>query len=111
MAEELFSFVYDALEARKLFPRIGKQDMVLAILGGIKAEPAYEACLIYEGPPPQGDGTAVCIVTSGPGAAPLQEKLVEAFEQKGIAILGVFEGGPPARLNIARADGGRWVAA
>jgi len=108
--EETYSFVYDGLDASRLFPGIGKKELILAMLAGIVPDEAFAGCLVYEGEAPQADGATVCVAIRGPGADRLQQGLVEVFERRGIPVLQVFEGGPEVRLAIARAEGGRWKA-
>jgi len=110
MAEQVYSFVYDAEAAEQEFPKIGMRNLVLAILAGVRPQGEFEGCLVYEGESPEGEGT-VCIATSGPGADRLQQSIVEAFEGKNVPVTKVFEGGPGVREAIARAEGGVWKEA
>ena len=49
-----------------------------------------------------------CIATRGPGAAEVQERLVEIMESLNIPVLAVYEGGPEERQMIARAKPPTW---
>jgi hypothetical protein len=106
----VFSFMYDRGSAAQAFQQIGIDGLVLAVLAGVPPEAGWEGCRVYEGPSPGDPETTVCIGIRGPGAATVQERLVEAFERNAIAVRRVYEGGPPVRRDIARAVGGTWVA-
>ena len=103
-----YSFVYDRTTADSAFPGISTSDLVLSLLARFRPELEWESCLIFEGESPFEEGT-VCIGTSGPGADALQLRLLDAFERQGVCAIEVFEGGPEARLLIARVENGRWV--
>ncbi|HUU01889.1 MAG TPA: hypothetical protein VM425_10635 [Myxococcota bacterium] len=108
MEENIYSFVYDAKAAEKEFAKIGMHRLVLAMLSGVRPEADFDGCLVYEGMSPQDVENTVCIGTRGPGAGRVQEKLIEAFENKSVPVLQVFEGGPEVRQAIAKAAGGEW---
>ena len=111
MCESVYSFVFDRREALKLYPRTGKLGLVLAILASIPPEAEWEGCTIYEGISPLEQASTVCIGVRGAEADRVQERLVGAFEQKGVPVLQVYEGGPKVRELLARAGGNTWVTA
>lgn len=111
MSEPVYSLVFDRSEALKSYPQIGKYELVLGILASIPPEPKWEGCLVYEGRTPMEETRTVCIGIQGPMADKIQERLVEGFEQKGIPILQVYEGGPEVQQVYARTEGGKWVEA
>jgi hypothetical protein len=102
-----YSFVYDRNSADAAFHGIAARELTLSVLAGLPPEPAWDGCLVYQGPSPLG-GATVCIVTRGPGADELQLRLVEAFERQAIPVLEVYEGGPEVAKPIAAARAGRW---
>jgi hypothetical protein len=108
MTEPTYSFVYDRTKADTAFPGISASDLVLSLLARFTPELEWESCLVFEGESPFEEGT-VCIGTSGPGADALQLRLLDAFERHSVCAIEVFEGGPEARLLIARVENGQWV--
>ena len=109
MSETTYSFVFDRHVGGDVFKKVGKTEVVLAILATITPEPDWEGCLVYEGPTPLDQVKTVCIGTEGPNAEAVQVKLIEGFEKFGVPILEVYEGGPEVRERIAKASGGKWV--
>ena len=110
MEETTYSFVYDRAEAERAFQGIGIQGLLLAVLAGIRTEPRWEGCIVYQGAAP-GDSTGmVCIGMRGPGAIEVQERVVQAFEGSGIPVPAIYEGGPEPELELARVAGGLWAA-
>lgn len=107
MSEALYSFVYDAQAATQAFPGRAKRDLVLALLAGLRPEPDWEGCAVFEGDSPLGEQT-VCIATRGPGADAVQQGLIEALERQGISVLQVYEGGPEQRELYASVRSGVW---
>ena len=108
MTDATYSFVYRRALADSAFPGVATGDLVLSLLAGFAPELAWEGCVVFEGESPLEAGT-VCVGTSGPGADLLQLRLLDAFENRGIGAIEVFEGGPQARAPIARAEEGQWV--
>ena len=109
--QPLFSFVYDRASAQQAFPQTDTEDLVLAVLAGVPPEPAWDECVVYEGPSPMDPESTVCIGIRGAAADTVQERLLEAFERVGISIRQVYEGGPLERRAIARAHEGAWLSA
>ena len=109
MDEHTFSFVYDRQTADAAFHGIAARGLTLSLLAGLTPQPAWEGCLVYQGESPFG-GASVCIGTRGPGADEVQLGLLEAIERQGVAVLGVYEGGPDVTQAIATARDGRWSA-
>lgn len=108
MIKTTFSFVYDRGSADAAFHGIAADRLVLSLLAGIPAEPAWEGCAMAIGHSPLAADT-VCVVTTGPGAGELQLRLVEAFERQGVDVVAVYEGGPAGGTPLATANAGRWV--
>ena len=102
-----YSFVYDKVSADAAFHGIAARELTLSVLAGLPPQPAWDGCLVYQGPSPLG-GATVCIATQGSGADELQLRLVEVFERQAIPVLGVYEGGPEVAKPIATARAGRW---
>jgi hypothetical protein len=94
-----------------VFRKVGKREIVLAILATLPPEPHWDGCLVYEGETPLEDVRTVCVGTRGPAADEVQERLVEGFEKLGVRVLQVYEGGPEVRESIAKASEGKWVTA
>ncbi len=107
MDQPTYSFVYDRKTADQGFHGIGVTKLVLSLLAGIRPFQTWENCLVYEGQSPHGAAT-VCIGMQGPGADTLQLQLVEAFENQGVQVIEVYEGGPPPTNEIAVAVNGTW---
>lgn len=108
MTDPTFSFVYDRRTADAAFHGIATRELLLSVLAGLPPDPAWDGCLVYQGPSPLA-GSTVCIGTRGHGADGLQLRLVEALERQGIPVLEVYEGGPEATAEIAAARDGRWA--
>ena len=111
MSGTVYSFVFDRSEALKVYPQIGKSDLVLGILASIPPQVDWEGCIVYEGMSPMDEPRTACVAVQGNGAAEIQQKLVESFERKGIPIIQVYEGGPEVRQMYAKAVGQAWVQA
>lgn len=110
MSEETYSFVIDRRSASETFKRVGKRELLLAVLATLPPETHWDGCLVYEGESPLGEVSTVCIGARGPSAAEVQERLIEAFEKQRVRVLEVYEGGPEVRESIARAEGGKWTS-
>ena len=108
MPEPLYSLVYDAQMAAQAFPGRAKRNLVLALLAGLRPQPSWEGCVVYEGESPDRDQT-VCIATRGPAADQVQEALIEALERQAIGVIQVYEGGPEQRELYATVRGGEWA--
>lgn len=108
MSEDTFSFVFDRQAANESFKQIGKRELVLAVLATVVPKNHWNGCLVYEGETPLEEVKTVCIGMQGPAADEVQERLVEAFEARGVPILQVYEGGPEVREPMARAEDGKW---
>lgn len=106
--EPVFSFVFDRGTAWRQFLQVSPRDVVLAVLARLPPEPAWEGCLVYEGPSPDGHLGMVCVGIRGEAADTLQESLVAAFEELGIPVPQIWEGGPEIRDPIAVVAGGVW---
>jgi hypothetical protein len=109
MLDATYSFVYDRAAADAAFHGIAPRELALSLLAGLPPPPAWEGCLVYQGPSPLAAAT-VCLATRGPGADEVQLRLLEAFERQGLAVLEVYEGGPEPSQGIAVARNGRWSA-
>jgi len=107
MNGDTYSFVYDRTSADAAFHGIAARELTLSVLAGLPPDPAWEGCLVYQGPSPLG-GATVCIATQGSGAGEIQLRLIDAFEKQAIPILEVYEGGPEVTTPIATAREGRW---
>lgn len=110
MPDATYSFVYDRATADASFHGIAPRELALSLLAGLPPPPAWEGCLVYQGPSPLAAATTVCLATRGPGADEVQLRLLEAFERQGIPVLEVYEGGPEPSQSIAVARNGRWSA-
>jgi hypothetical protein len=108
MNDATYSFVYDRAEAAQVFQEIGIQGLLLAILARIPAQNEWEGCLVYSGEAPEDDGRMICVGMRGPGAMQVQEQIVEHFENTGIPVPAIYEGGPEPRLELARVKDGKW---
>ena len=115
MSDQVQSFVFSAEDARACFRHVGELEVVLATLARVMPLPAWEGCEVYLGQAPELEGqdpaTLVCVGIEGPGAAQVRLALVQSFEAVGIAVPGVFDGGPEATTPVATVGGGRWVRA
>jgi hypothetical protein len=107
MTDASYSFVYERASADAAFHGIAVSELMLALLATIPPEKDWEGCLVYQGDSPLEAGT-ICIGIKGPEADELQLRLVEALERQGVEPLQVYEGGPEARIPIAKAQSGRW---
>jgi len=110
MSESVYSFVFDRQKALLAYPKTGKYDLVLGILASIQPEAEWEGCIVYDGISPLEEPRTACIAVRGTAADKVQESLVEGFEQKGVPILQVYEGGPDVREMFATVESGTWVA-
>ena len=111
MSDEVFSFVFDRRRALEVFPGIGVDRLVRAVLARKSPAADWNGCEIYTGATPLDPATTACVGTRGPGADEAQQQLVEQFEELEISVLAVYEGGPEQEAALARADDGRWVEA
>jgi hypothetical protein len=103
MSDALFSFVFDRRGAVKVFPGIGVDRLVRAVLARVPPPAAWNGCVVYTGATPLDPGA-----TRGPGADEAQQQLVEQFEALEIPVLAVYEGGPEQQASLACADDGQW---
>ena len=111
MSKPVYSFVFDRGEALKAFPQTGKYDLILGVLASMPPEEEWEGCVVYEGASPMQELQTVCIGIEGGRADEVQEKLVEGFEQRGVPVLQVYEGGPEVQEIFAKVENKSWVAA
>jgi len=111
MSESVYSFVFDRGEALKAFPQTGKYDLILGVLASMPPKEEWEGCTVYEGMSPMKQLQTVCIGIQGASADQVQEKLIEGFEQKGVPVLQVYEGGPEIQEVYAKVENETWVAA
>ena len=107
--EPVYSFVFDRGAAWREFLQVAPRDMVLAVLARLAPRPAWEGCLVYEGPSPEGRDGTVCVGIIGAASAELQEALVASFEELGVPVPEIWEGGPEVRDRIAVARDGVWT--
>jgi hypothetical protein len=61
--QPVFSFAFDRGAAWRLFLQVSARDVVLAVLARVPPAPAWEGCLVYEGPSPENQGGTVCVLT------------------------------------------------
>lgn len=117
MPESSYSFVYNRLSAIKALRQSDPARLVLAVLATLQPPESWAGCLVYRGESPIGEPATVgppetyCIGTRGPGAAEVQERIIEALERFGVEVVQVYEGGPEVQQPLARASAGRWVEA
>ncbi|MGD8440911.1 MAG: hypothetical protein PVG53_10265 [Holophagae bacterium] len=103
-----YSFVYDRAAAAEIFQEIGTQGLLMAMLARILPEPEWEGCLVYKGAAPDDSARMVCIGMTGPSAMAIQERVVQVFEETGIPVPAIYEGGPEPQLELARVVDGTW---
>jgi hypothetical protein len=108
--QPVFSFAFDRGAAWRQFLHVSARDVVLAVLARIPPSPEWVGCLVYEGPSPVDQEGTVCVGITGHAAAPVQEALVTAFEELGIPVPAIWEGGPEPRDRIAVVRNGVWSA-
>jgi hypothetical protein len=111
MSDAVFSFVFDRRRALEVFPGIGVDRLVRAVLARVSPPAAWNGCVVYTGATPLDPEATACVGTRGPGADEAQQQLVEQFEALEISVLAVYEGGPEEAAALARASDGRWVEA
>jgi len=111
MSDAVFSFVFDRRRALEVFPGIGVDRLVRAVLARFSPPAAWNGCVVYTGATPLDPAATACVGTQGPGADEAQQQLVEHFEALEIPVLAVYEGGPEQEAALARADEGRWSEA
>ena len=104
----LFSFAFDRGAAWRQFLQVSARDVVLAVLARVPPAPEWEGCLVYEGPSPDDQEGTVCVGIAGRAAEAVQEALVTAFEELGIQVPAIWEGGPAPRDRIAVVRSGVW---
>jgi len=109
MSEEVFSFVFDRRRALEVFPGIGVDRLVRAVLARVPPPAAWSGCVVYTGATPLDRQATACVGTRGPGADAAQQQLVEQFEELEIPVLAVYEGGPEQDEALARAADGQWL--
>jgi len=102
--------VFDRGAAWRQFLQVAPRDVVLAVLARLPPATAWEGCLVYEGPSPADQAANVCVGIVGSAAANLQESLVAAFEELGIPVPQIWEGGPEVRDRIATVRNGVWTS-
>jgi hypothetical protein len=110
MPEETYSFVFDKRVASRVFRNVGTREIVLAILAAAGPKPGWNGCVVYEGESPLCEADTVCVGTRGDSADEVQQWLVERFEEYGIPVFHLYEGGPEVAEVLATASGGRWKA-
>jgi hypothetical protein len=108
MSDDVFSFVFDRRRALEVFPGIGVDRLVKAVLARMPPPVEWSGCVVYTGATPLDPATTACVGTRGPAADAAQQRLVEQFEELEIRVLEVYEGGPEQEAALARADDGRW---
>ena len=108
MSDAVFSFVFDRRRALEVFPGIGVDRLVRAVLARVSPPAEWNGCVVYTGATPLDPIATACVATRGPGADEAQQQLVEQFEALEIPVLAVYEGGPEQVAALARADDGRW---
>ena len=111
MSESVYSFVFDKLRADKELAAVPLHDLALALLARQPPEDHWAGCEVFLGDTPLDPVRTRCIATRGPGAAEVQERLVEIMENLNIPVLAVYEGGPEEREIIARAEPPTWSRA
>ncbi len=105
----VYSFLIDRAAAQTVFQEVSVRDMVMAVLATVPPMPAWNGCLVYEGPAPEEESDTACIATAGGASDDVQEVLVGAFERLGVTVPKVYEGGPDVREAIARVRDGSWT--
>jgi len=110
MTDVTYSLVIALEDVKKAFPGTDQRGLVMGLLARAAPKPNWDDCVVYQGQSPSGPGT-MCVGMTGPAADEVQQLLVESFEQLGIRVLQVYEGGPELDTPFARAEAGRWVAA
>lgn len=110
-AESVHSFTFDRESASQSFQQVGPRPLVLAVLASVVPRNEWEGCVVYLGASPDDERRTACVGIRGDGSEALQEALVTAFERAGVTVTAIYEGGPEVREAVARASGGRWVAA
>ena len=109
-SDETYSFAFDRQAAGQVFQQVATGEILLGLMAGIPPEPEWDGCLVWEGPSPLDPESTACVGTRGPGAAAVQERLVESLERLGVPVLALWEGGPGVTRRLVRAAGGRWVS-
>jgi len=107
--KHVFSFLIDRSTAERVFQEVSVRDMVMAVLATVPPMPAWNGCLVYEGPSPETESNTACIGTAGGASDDVQGVLVEAFERLGVTVTKVYEGGPDLAEAIARVRDGEWT--
>jgi len=108
MSVSTCSLVFDQISAAQAFPGVSIDKLVMALLATLHPEPDWEGGLLYSCPSPLDRENSACLVTRGPAAEVIQERLVGAMEKHGIVVIELFEGGPEPVSVIARVAQGRW---
>ena len=108
MSDPVFSIVFNKRQADKELTPLAVDRMVLALLARQPPEAEWDGCLVFEGQTPDDPATTRCVGISGPCADKVQERLVETMEGLNIPIVGVYDGGPEVRIEIARVKDGTW---
>ncbi len=109
-SDETYSFAFDRQAAGQVFQQVATGEILLGLMAGIPPEPEWDGCQVWEGPSPLDPESTACVGIRGPGAATVQERLVEALERLGVPVLALWEGGPGVTRRLVRATGGRWVS-
>ncbi len=105
------SFTFDRESASQAYRQVGLRPLVLAVLASVPAREDWEGCIVFLGPSPGDESRTACVGIRGGGSEALQEALVAAFERAGVRVTAIYEGGPEVDETVAKASGGRWVAA
>ncbi len=104
----VYSFTFARQASLAALPQIGARELLLALLAGVPVEGDLEGAEVGLGEAPSDPESTICVVTAGPAAELLQERLVVALERIGIPVDAVYEGGPAVFETVARAHGARW---
>jgi hypothetical protein len=68
MSEAVFSFVFDRRRALEVFPGIGVDRLVRAVLARVQPPAEWSGCVVYTGATPLDPEATACVGTRGPGA-------------------------------------------
>jgi len=109
--DSVHSFTFDRDSASQAYQQIGPTPLVLAVLASVAPRDDWEGCTVYLGRSPGDESRSACVGLRGAGSEALQEALVTAFERAGVTVTALYEGGPEVMETVAKASGGRWVAA
>jgi len=108
MSEELCSVLFSRAVAAEAFRGVAPWRVVLAALAGMRPEPGWEGCQIYEAAPTDDRDEDVCVVVRGPAARQVATRLTTALGAVGIPVHDQRDGGLDPRGPIAEARSGEW---